>query len=70
MREQKLAKDRNPHPPTRKLEKDRLRLLALVGLVMGAVTLGLLTHAEGLEVQGALADMRAAWEQAISGLGD
>ena len=43
---------------SRRIEKDKWALLGLAFLIAGAVVLGMLTHAESLEVRDAMKDIK------------
>ncbi len=66
------TQDRNRKPgdfqPGRKLEADRVRLLALVALAAGALVLGGLIHAEGQAAQGSLHEIKASLIAAVDSL--
>mgnify|MGYP000256410907 CR=1 FL=1 len=55
-------------PAARKLEADRVRLLALVALAGGALVLGGLIHAEGQAAHGSLHEIKASLIAAVDSL--
>ena len=55
-------------PAARKLEADRVRLLALVVLAAGALILGGLIYAEGQATQGALHEIKASLMESVNSL--
>ncbi|MBD3643213.1 MAG: hypothetical protein P1U59_01815 [Alcanivorax sp.] len=55
-------------PAARKLEADRVRLLALVALAVGALVLGGLIHAEGQAAHGSLHEIKASLIAAVDSL--
>lgn len=55
-------------PAARKLEADRVRLLALVALAVGAMVLGGLIHAEGQAAHGSLYEIKASLIAAVDSL--
>ena len=70
MREHTQHRDRKAgqFPAARKLEADRVRLLALVGLAVGAMVLGGLIHAEGQAAHGSLYEIKASLIAAVDAL--
>lgn len=54
----------------RKIEREKWALLGLALLVAGAVVLGVLTHAESLEVRNAMKDIRIIIDDGMNGLGE
>ena len=70
MREHTQDRDRkaNHFPAARKLEADRVRLLALVVLAAGALILGGLIYAEGQATQGALHEIKASLMESVNSL--
>ncbi|MFT6340766.1 MAG: hypothetical protein ACJAUN_000173 [Alcanivorax sp.] len=70
MREHTQDRDRkaNHFPAARKLEADRVRLLALVALAVGAMVLGGLIHAEGQAAHGSLHEIKASLMAAVDSL--
>ena len=55
-------------PAARKLEADRVRLLALVALAVGALVFGGLIHAEGQAAHGSLHEIKASLMAAVDSL--
>ena len=55
-------------PAARKLEADRVRLLALVALAVGALVLGGLIHAEGQAAHGSLHEIKASLMESVNSL--
>lgn len=70
MREHIQDRDRKAghFPAGRKLEADRVRLLALVALAVGAMVLGGLIHAEGQAAHGSLHEIKASLIAAVDSL--
>ncbi|MCK0155097.1 hypothetical protein MWU49_15390 [Alcanivorax sp. S6407] len=54
----------------RKIEREKWALLGLALLVAGAVVLGMLTHAESLEVRNAMKDIRIMIDDGLSESGE